>query len=202
MKTVLVYLFYLVVALTGLVIGCGSALWMSGLIGKSTLSGFATINVNNWTSDPTIGAASADAYTRARIARHGLLALAKEEAIYFARATDDNGDPLLERCTYELRGGPQDALWWSITLYDSESRLPMNEDDHLSIDATKVGNTGEWRAIISPNEPDTEYWLSSRSAGRFDLTLRLYRPVPNIIEDPNTRLFAPSIQKISCEGAL
>ncbi|MEM7007359.1 MAG: DUF1214 domain-containing protein [Pseudomonadota bacterium] len=201
MKTILVYVFYLLVIVAGLFAGGVSALWMSGLLGKSTISSFATVNVNNWTTDPSIGAASADAYTRARIARHGLLALAKEEAIYFARSTDDDGEPLLEACSYELKGGPQEALWWSITLYDNDSRLPMNDDNRLSIDATLVGNTDEWSAIISSDQPDAPFWLSSRSAGQFDLTLRLYQPEPGVIEDSRQRLFAPSVQKVDCEGS-
>ncbi|MEO0884153.1 MAG: DUF1214 domain-containing protein [Pseudomonadota bacterium] len=195
MRTAIIYG---VLILMALVAGSVSALWMSGLLGKGTLSGFATLNVNGWRSDPSIGATSASAYTRARVARHGLLALAKEEAIYFTRTTDDTGDPLLERCTYQLSGGPQDAFWWSITLYDAESRLPMNEDAHLSIDATSVGNTSDWTATISPTQPDNGYWLSSRSAGQFDLTLRLYRPAVDVIEDPDNRLFAPQVRRIGC----
>ncbi|MEO1406991.1 MAG: DUF1214 domain-containing protein [Pseudomonadota bacterium] len=198
MKTVFVYV---IIVLFGLIFGSASALRMAGLLGGGSLSRFATVNVNDWTSDPSIGAASANAYTRARIARHGLLALSKEEAIYFGRNSDDAGDPLVEDCTYELSGGPQDAFWWSITLYDADSRLPMNEDEHLSLDATTVGNTSEWTATISPERPDQGYWLSSRSAGQFDLTLRLYRPAADVIEDPENRLFAPRIRKVSCEGS-
>ena len=191
----------IVLALVGLLLGGMSALWMSGLVGKRASASFASINVNEWTSDSSIGAVSADAYTRARVARHGLLALAKEEAIYFTRNTDDAGNPLLETCTYEISGEPQDAFWWSITLYDATSRLPMNDDDALSIDATTIGNVPNWTAIISPTRPDTAHWLSSREAGQFDLTLRLYRPAQDVIDAPELALAAPAIRKIRCEHA-
>ena len=195
------YIKLTILAFAGLILGGGSALWMSGLIGMASPASFADININGWASDRSIGAASADAYTRARVARHGLLALAKEEAIYFTRRIDDDGNLLLEGCTYELTGGPQHAFWWSITLYDADSRLPMNEDDALSIDATTVGNTGEWTATIAPILPVSGHWLYSRSAGNFDLTLRLYRPAANVIENPQRALFAPRIRKLSCEDA-
>ncbi|MEO9970330.1 MAG: DUF1214 domain-containing protein [Hyphomonadaceae bacterium] len=185
-------------ALVGLALGSMSALWMSGLIGTASIASFADVNIDGWASDRSIGAASADAYTRARVARHGLLALAKEEAIYFTRKTDDDGDPLSEGCTYQISGRPQDAFWWSITLYDAESRLPMNDDDALSIDATTVGNTDAWTAIIASRRPASEHWLSSRSADVFDLTLRLYRPAANVIEHPHTNLVAPKIRKLEC----
>jgi len=171
----------LLLALTGLMLGVVSALWMSGLIGlKGSPASFTDINVEGWTSDRSIGALSADPYTRARVARYGLLALAKEEAVYFTRKTDDEGDPLLEACRYELSGGPQNAFWWSITLYDADSRLPMNDDAALSVDATLVGDAPEWTALIAPARPAPvqsapRHWLSSRAAGTFDLTLRLYR---------------------------
>ena len=193
---------YIAVIVMGLLVGGLSTLWMLGLFGKGSLASFATINVEGWTSDPSIGAASADPYTRARVARHGLLALAKEEAIYFTRNTDDAGNRLSEDCRYELSGGPQDAFWWSITLYDTDSRLPMNGDGHLSLDATTLGNRHDWSAIISPDEPEAEHWLSSRSAGTFDLTLRLYRPAPDVIEDPQSRLTAPRIQNLGCGGGV
>lgn len=198
MKTLILFAF---TGLTGLVLGGFSALLMSGLIVKGAPSRFADINVNGWTSDRSIGAASADAYTRARVALHGLLALSKEEAIYFTRSTDDDGAPLLERCAYELTGGPQDAFWWSITLYDADNRLPMNDDDALSIDATTIGNAGEWTATIAPTPPMAGHWISSRAADRFDLTLRLYRPAADVIENPKEALVAPRIGKIRCESA-
>lgn len=197
-----IVILYISIGLFGLVSGSYSALSMSGLLGKNTRASFADINVDGWTSDWSIGATSADAYTRARVARHGLLALAKEEAIYFLRNTDDDGDPLSERCVYELTGGHQDAFWWSITLYDSDSRLPLNDDEALSIDDTTVGIETEWKATISPIPVNDGHWISSRAAGQFDLTLRLYRPAKGLLHNPEQSLTAPQIRKVRCEEAL
>lgn len=192
---------YITLALIGLALGAASALWMSGLLGPGTARGFSDVEVAGWATDRSIGAPSADAYTRARVARHGLLALTREEAIYFTRNTDDAGDRLRSNCIYTLSGGPQDALWWSITLYDGDSRLPMNSDGALSIDATRMGNDGPWTATIAPARPESGAWLSSNGAERFDLTLRLYRPAPAVIEAPEDHLSTPQIRKISCDGA-
>ncbi|MGB0907011.1 MAG: DUF1214 domain-containing protein [Maricaulaceae bacterium] len=191
---------YLIVLILGLVFGGVSALWASGLIGTSSIAKAADVNVKGWASDWSIGAPSADAYTRARVAQHGLLALSKAEAIYFTRNVDEDGAPLLEGCDYELSGGPQKALWWSITLYDAQSRLPGNDDDALSIDATQMGS-GAWSAHVSPNRPETGHWISSRNAGQFDMTLRLYRPEAEVISAPERALAAPTIRKLSCGDA-
>ena len=186
----------------GLALGGGSALIAAGLWPPgSPLAASAEIDVQGWRSDFAIGSEAADPYTRARVARHGLLALAKSEAVYFTRTTDDRGRPLRETCDYRLSGKGQDARWWSITLYDADSRLPMNGDDALSIDASQTGE-GAWSAVIAPRKPaGSGHWISSRNAGTFDLTLRLYIPSAALLDEPGRTVNAPSISRLACEGA-
>lgn len=171
---------YLLAVLAGLALGFGSALAMTGLWPGSNMLAFGDVDVNGWQSDFAIGSKAVDPYTRARVARHGLLALAKSEAVYFTRSKDESGRPLSEDCTYRLWGGAMPAGWWSVTLYDARSMLPVNSDGALSIDASRTG-AGAWEAVIAPAPPaDAAHWISSRKAGRFDLTLRLYMPAPAV----------------------
>ena len=190
----------LLMAILGSAIGAGSALWASGIVaGRGVV--LSDIEVEGWVSDWSIGSEAAGPYTRARIARHGLLALTREEAVYFTRRTDDSGRPLREDCTYRLSGGDQPADWWSMTLYDGESRLPMNEDGALSLDRTRTGSASAWEAIVSPSRPiEGGFWISSRNADRFDLTLRLYRPGQALLDDPETALNPPKIMQLGCDG--
>ena len=192
----------LVAVLVGLAIGGASALIVAGLWpAKGGITGISAVTVDGWRSDLSVGSATANPYTRARVARHGLLGLAQTEAIYFVRSTDDQGRPLRETCRYRLSGKGQDARWWSITLYDADSRLPMNDDESLSIDASEVGE-GAWSALIGPRRPaDDGAWMSSRNAGTFDLTLRLYVPSPALLKDPARTLNAPRISRLGCEGS-
>lgn len=198
MRTIL---FALLAVIIGAGLGAVTALHKSGQLGGDTLS-YADVNVDGWLSDWAIGAEAAGPYLRARIARHGLLALAKEEAVYFTRTRDAEGRQLTSGCTYEMTGGTQDAFWWSITLYDGASRLPMNEDMALSVDATALQATpDDWRVLIAPERPEPGTpWLSSRNAGNFDLTLRVYRPSQALLDAPETVLNAPSIRRLSCEA--
>lgn len=180
--------------------GSLSALALAGLIpGFGGLAGGKT-SVDGWNADFTVGSVAADPYTRARVARHGLLALARSEAVYFVRDRDDSGAPLTENCRYRLSGSAMPAHWWSVTLYDSESRLPMNDDAALSIDASRVGE-GEWTATIAPQAPPEGHWLSSRAAGIFDLTLRLYLPDDRLFADPASVLQPPRVERLDCAGA-
>lgn len=191
---------YLGGVVAGSLLGLGSALWMAGLWPARASMAFGNVDVGGWRSDFAIGSRAADPYTRARVARHGLLALAKTEAVYFTRATDDAGEPLREACTYRLSGGAMPAGWWSVTLYDGQSMLPANTDNALSIDAERAG-AGAWSAVIAPVRPaGGGLWISSRSAGVFDLTLRLYTPDVALLADPNAALTPPAIERLSCGG--
>lgn len=192
----------LIGALLGLAGGSASAYIAAGMIGPGLrLAG--AVDVDGWQSDWTIGSPAANPWTRARIARHGLLALTREEAVYFTKARDDEGKPLSEACSYRVSGGTMPALWWSLTLYDATSYLPKNTDQALSYDMTKAlaaGAGDHWSFTIAPQPPLEGAWVSSKAAGNFDLTLRLYKPSPALIAGPETILPAPSIERLSCQG--
>ncbi|MEP1420697.1 MAG: DUF1214 domain-containing protein [Erythrobacter sp.] len=186
----------------GLIAGPASALYMAGLWPGTNPLNFGDIEIDGWRSDFAIGSEAADPYTRARVARHGLLGLAKSEAVYFTRTTDSDGEPLREACDYRITGGPMPADWWSITLYNGESFLPDNTDAALSVDATQVDvDDGPWKAIASPNRPvDGTAWISSKAAKTFDLTLRLYVPSDALLDAPKDTLTPPRVERMSCEG--
>lgn len=182
----------------GVLVGGLSALVLSGLVGSVRVG--SKVDIDGWQSDFAVGSDAADPYTRARIARHGLLALARTEAVYFVRNVDDEGSTLTGDCRYRVSGGDLPAEWWSITLYDAASMLPANDDEALSVDATALGGD-DWQAIVSPTRPDGETpWISSRGATDFDLTLRLYLPDGALFDDPQGTLSAPSIERLDCGG--
>jgi hypothetical protein len=185
----------------GTIAGTLSALAAAGLLPGSSGWRQARVSVGGWTADYTIGTQQTDPWTRARVARDGLLALAQTEAVYFTTTSDSEGRRLSEACAYRMTGQDQEALWWSITLYDSKSRLPMNEDGRLSFDRTRAGAGSGWSVPIQPDPPPAGPWISSRNAGEFDLTLRLYRPSSAVLSDPQQAVRPPVIARVSCRGA-
>lgn len=204
---------YALALVLGLILGPASALYFAGLWPGAKPLDFGDVEIDGWRSDFAIGSEAADPYTRARVARHGLLALAKSEAVYFTRTTDSAGRLLSEDCTYQMDVYELPAAWWSITLYDSESMLPANEDNALSVNASQEGaaipivNEGApipVQVTVSAHKPETgQLWISSRNAGTFDLTLRLYVPDLELIEDRSSTippLSLPVIKRLSCEG--
>lgn len=177
----------------GAVLGVASA-WAALTFGRA---GFSE-TFGGWHFSRAAGSTSADLYTRAIIAREGLLALSAREAVYFSLYEDDHGDPLTESCVYELRGLPLDARWWSVTLYADDNFLAQNNDNAASIDATRIGNDRPWTARIAPVRGNAAYWLSSRAARRgFLIMLRVYNPQQDF--RPSAEAL-PMLTRLSCAG--
>ncbi len=181
--------------IAGLVLGVASA-WAALEFGRSSFGE----EYGAWRHSRAAGSTAAGPYTRAIIARDGLLALSAREALYFTLSEDDQGEALVENCVYELTGREFAARWWSVTLYADDSFLAQNEDHAASIDASDVtvGADRRWRARISTVRGDAIYWLSSRNAGRdFSLTLRVYNPQRDFRAAEDT---LPTPTRLSCLG--
>ncbi|MCW1381813.1 DUF1214 domain-containing protein [Novosphingobium sp. KCTC 2891] len=186
--------FALVTAL-GLVAGAASAGW-------TMKHGGGAEEHRGWRGSRVTGSPDADPWTRAQVALTGLLALNRSQAIYFTRSTDDAGAPLREDCRYRVNGGRLPGKWWSVTVYAADDYLPLNDDDALSFDATEVrpDARGQWTATLAPQRPAKGAWASTRQAGAFDVTLRIYNPSPRAQADFGTIPF-PSAQRLDCGGA-
>jgi hypothetical protein len=176
----------------GVVLG-GASAWGALEIGRS---GFGE-QYGQWSHNRAAGSTAAGPYTRAIIARDGLLALSAREALYFTLTRDDQGDALSESCIYELTGDEFSARWWSVTLYAEDNFLAQNQDHAASIDASHMPG-GRWRERVAPVRGDAPYWISSRSARRaFSLTLRVY--VPHRDFSPSSDAL-PVLTRVSCAG--
>ncbi|MEE2525968.1 DUF1214 domain-containing protein [Hyphobacterium sp. HN65] len=194
---------WLITLVLAVLTGFGSAVWLGGWTPLDPPGLFRSIEINDWTSDPAIGSETADPYTRAYVARRGLLGLRREEATYYIRAVDDGGAPLREDCAYVIEGEVPDVRWWSVTLYAGDYFLAQNGDDAHSIDASRatIGEDGRWRATIQDTDPqDGSVWISSRNAGNFDLLLRLYNASEAVLETPETALTVPDVIRLGCRG--
>ena len=153
-----------------------------------------------WITNPNIGSPDANPLVRSLVARRGLLALSREEAIYFTATRDSDGHNLTERCAYEVTGEMPPARWWSLTIYDTDSFLPRNGQNRHAVSQTTARTAAGGQVIIpvGPNEPGA---IHTRNAGRFSLTLRLYHPDPMVLEALDATTF-PRIDRLACEGDL
>lgn len=183
MKKPLKYLVAAVIVLVlGGAIGYGSAVWARDFV-------FETGALKNgpWYTNLTIGSEEAGIYTRAAIAKHGLLALAKSETLYYSAYTDDDGQPLLTSCDYRIEGRDLDARWWSITAYGEDDFLIPNDQNRYAYGGNEVTYDADGRyTIYLSATPKEGCWLPTGNQDKFSLTLRVYNPGPDFCNNPGT----------------
>ena len=201
---------YGVLALYGLAIalGAGSA-W---LVVRSQLDR-GGVSVGAWRTSTLAGSTHADLYTRAVVAVGALLALNREETVYYVATADSEGRPLRSRCRYRLSGPAPDARWWSVTAYAEDRFLfdapgrrysvngrnaPMDAQGRFSFETGPTPpQEGEALASSSPAGPTP--WLPTPGDRGLSFTLRLYNPAPELVANPAS-LAAPRIERLgACE---
>jgi hypothetical protein len=151
-----------------------------------------------WATNLYTGSSEGGPYLRARIAVHGLLALSREEAMYYTALTDSDGAVFDGGCTYHLEGRDPPSRWWSITAYGADDFLIPNEFDRYSVSMNSLirNRDGSFAVTLSKARADGN-WVPV-IPGRFDLTIRLYNPQAEVVADP-AHVPLPVVKKVSCE---
>lgn len=182
------------IVLVALVIGGGSAVWVI-----NSFSAAKVIKAGAWTTNPLIGSVQANMYLRAYIARTGLFALSKTEALYYNAFTDEDGEPLRAECDYVIEGGDLPARWWSITAYGKDHFLIPNALNLYSYNMKNLQRDTQGRYKIHLSRtPKDQNWLPAAKEGTVSLTLRSYNPSPALRENMgNAEL--PKITKVGCK---
>jgi hypothetical protein len=184
---------YLLCAVAGIAADSGAAIWTvsAGGFGSQT-------QIGPWRTGTNFGSKEADAFTRAVVARNGLLALPAREARYYTAASDDEGRPLEGRCRYRISGGDAGGAWWSLTLYGSDNFLVPNDANIWSVGSAAMAPAERktWTILAAPDRQPGR-WLPTGGAERFDLTLRVYLPADGGRSNlPRDRL--PRIERQGC----
>ena len=151
-----------------------------------------------WRTSLHVGSSESGPYLRARIAVHALLALSREETLYYTAARDSEGQTLVGNCSYRIEGRDPPARWWSITAYGADDFLIPNTADRYSASMNSVTRRkdGTFAVTLSQQQPEGD-WIPV-AAGHFDLTIRLYNPQAEVAADP-ARVVLPTIKKMACE---
>ena len=179
---------------TALAVGLGSA-WAA----LRSVSNFGAA-VGPWRASTLAGSPEADLYTRARVALGGLLALNREETMYYVASTDTAGRPLRSRCSYRVAGLPPQARWWSVTAYAEDLFLFASEQRRYSVNGqTAVLDTqGRFAFVTGPLAPavgEPLTWLPTPGDRGLVFTLRVYIPAPALVAAPGT-LQPPTIEPL------
>ena len=151
-----------------------------------------------WHTSMVTGSSKADPWTRALVARRGLLALAPEETLYYTATTDSEGQRLNGRCRYRRDGYDLGARWWSITAYGADNYLIPNPQKRYSFSDTTVARAPDrsWSIVVSADMAEGN-WLPVRAGEDFELTVRFYNPETDVYSEPGA-VSLPTILREVC----
>jgi hypothetical protein len=163
-------------------LGLGSAWWVL----KKAPWMVQTVQTGAWRGNLLAGSPDADLYTRASIALNALLALGRDETMYFIATHDDAGRPLRAHCSYRVEGAPPKARWWSVTAYADDMFLFDAPNKHYSLNGTtaRLDANGRFAFTTGGQEQPGTHWLPTPGNRGLVLTLRLYNPEPELQAAP------------------
>jgi hypothetical protein len=180
--------------LAALPAGAASAWWT-----LQRLDAFGSA-AGTWRVNLLAGSANADLHTRARVALGGLLALNRDETMYYVALTDSAGVPLRSRCRYRVSGVPPAARWWSITAYAEDGFLFADDRRRHGVNGAnaRLDGSGRFAFVSGPPLPEPDAgipWLPTPGDRGLVFTLRLYQPAPSVRDAPSA-LATPRIEPL------
>ncbi|QND59407.1 DUF1214 domain-containing protein [Mesorhizobium huakuii] len=177
--------------------GGGASVWYALKI----QDGVGAIRIGQWTAFPDIGTPAADPYSKARVAREGVLALGRAEGLSFVAENDAAGDQLKRECSYRIEGGFPTARFW--TLYAADQSLGVVETGKprlAALQSYEVLRQADNSVIISVgHHPMSGNWLLTDGSGRMYFVLTFY-DTPIASSTGLSDVSLPRILKAGCDA--
>jgi hypothetical protein len=177
----------------GIVLGL-AATWAAVI--RGTVGG--SVDDGPWRTSPYAGSREAGPYLHTRIAVHGLLALSREETIYYTATNDSDGNALDGNCAYQIEGRDPPTRWWSITAFGADDFLIPNTADRYSVSINSVARRTDGTFAVTLSKAKVEGNWIPVAGERFSVTIRLYNPQAAVVADP-AHVALPTIKKAICE---
>jgi len=160
---------------------------------KGATTNMFGVTSGGWSLMPNnVGAYGADYALRAFIARFGLGANLREDAVYPAIRTDAQARPLNGKANYSIHFAagqlPPVKAFWSVTLYDQNQHLVKNPINRYALgdrDPLVFDPDGGLTLYVQhdrPGEGKMSNWLPAPE-GDFNLIMRLYWPGEAILNN-------------------
>jgi hypothetical protein len=163
--------------------------------------GVGAIRIGQWTAFPEVGTLNADPYSKARVAREGVLALGQAEGLAFVAERDDAGEPLKRECTYTIEGGYPTARFW--TLYAADQSLGVidtGKPRQSALQSYEVLRRPDNSVVISVgSRPSPGNWLLTGGSGKMYFVLTFY-DTPIASSTGLSDVTLPRILKAGCNA--
>lgn len=163
--------------------------------------GVGAIRIGQWTAFPEVGTLAADPYSKARVAREGVLALGQAEGLAFVAERDDAGEPLKRECTYTIEGGYPTARFW--TLYAADQSLGVidtGKPRQSALQSYDMLRRPDNSVVISVgSRPAPGNWLLTGGSGKMYFVLTFY-DTPIASSTGLSDVTLPRILKAGCNA--
>ncbi len=154
--------------------------------------------IGPWLAWPDTGGPYPDPYTRAYLARSGMLQLGTSEGLQFVAETDSDDQPLDRTCTYRVDGKTPVAALWTLFAIDEDGRNIAASEALIYLDSLHLNRAADGSAVISVGPAlSPGDWLEVGGSGPFRLVLNLY-DTPIVGGGDWTGSEMPSITKERC----
>jgi len=175
-----------------LVIGATSA-----VLRVRVLADADDLRIGPWRASSLTGSTQADPELRAVVAVNAILALNRQEAIYFYARTDDEGRPLSGACHYRVTGSDLPARWWSLTAYGADHFLIPSPAHQYSVTRNRVDRDENGVFSVAVSQDPAPGNAIATGPGSFGLTLRAYQPDSSLLS-ATPAVSLPRIQREHC----
>lgn len=135
----------------------------------------AASRIGPWAAWPDIGQLNPNPYSRAYLARNGVLQLGYAEGIQFVAVADSAGETLDRSCSYSIEGPIPGATFWTLVATDVEGTNVAASPQGLALHSERIARSANGSAHLSVGPHLTPgNWLEIAGTGPFQLALTLY----------------------------
>jgi len=189
--------FLTLVVLSVSIVGGGASVWYA----LKANEGIGALTVGEWTAYPSIGTADADPYSKARVAREGILSLGTAEGISFSATRDDGGEALRRDCSYNIEGPVPPARFWTLYAVDPDGDVVRGgERRTAALNSYQLLRLPDNSVEISAGaHPMPGNWLSLSGTGPMTLVLSFF-DTPIAAGSGASEIVLPRIVKAGCDA--
>lgn len=179
------------------IVGGGASVWYA----LKANEGMGAVRIGQWTAFPSLGTADADPYSKARVAREGILALGRAEGLTFTAERDANGEVLLRQCSYEIEGPFPPARFWTLYASDSSGKVVPGGEQRLgAIHSYQFIRFTENSNLISAGRhPAPGNWLALSGTGPMKFLLTFF-DTPIASGTGAADVLLPTITRTGCDA--
>lgn len=189
--------FLVLLALVLAIGGGGASVWYA----LKAQEGVGAVTIAGWTAFPDMGTPDADPYSKARVAREGLLALGRAEGLAFSTQRDSSGERLRRECGYRIEGSVPSSRFWTLHATDDLGALIRPAIDRSpalqSLSLLRHGE-GDVVVVVAP-APAPGNWLPISGRGGMSFVLTLY-DTPVAASTGLSNITLPRIIRTGCNA--